>query len=118
MSRQSFEVDRIAINKLMRILDTFRQAYPGMTADQAMTLLWIASEPDNTQIAIADMAGISRPAISRHVEVLGPPRTKLGKQVGADLVTNDYAEDDHRKKVLRLTASGEKLVKSIQHLLK
>ena len=117
MSRMPMQVDRLTINRLMRILDEFRKGYPGITVDQAMTLLWIAAEPDSTQIAIADQAGISRAAINRHVEVLGPVRTKLGKTIGSDLITNDVDDVDRRKKVLRLTPQGERIVKSLQHLM-
>lgn len=117
MSRLPMQVDRLSINRAMRLLDEFRKGYPGITVDQAMTLLWIAAEPDSTQIEIAEKAGITRAAINRHAEVLGPPRNKLGKQVGADLIVSETDDVDRRKKMLRLTAQGERIVKSIQHLM-
>ena len=117
MSRHNYVPNRQTINRLERVMNEFRKAYDGMSVDQAMTLLWIAAEPGSTQVEIGQRAGITRPAISRHVEVLGPPRVKLGKKVGQDLVTNDYSDEDHRKKVLRLTPSGERIVRSIEHLM-
>lgn len=107
--------DRVALGRLVMILDEFRKVNPEMPLQQALTILTIAMEPGLTVSDVAKKAGLTLASVSRHLEALGPHNPSKG--VGLGLVAYDYSPTDRRAKVVSLTAAGLRSVRSLIHLV-
>lgn len=115
-SQPPTQEERIALHKLRLIAQEYRKASPEMPTQQQLILLTIAENPGSTLTEIGQRTGMLIAAVSRHIGALGPYRP--AKKIGLELITDGYADDDRRKKVVHLTAKGCAVVDSLIHLVK
>jgi DNA-binding MarR family transcriptional regulator len=80
----------------------------------ALVFLGVARHGCNgvDQGGLQEALGLSSAGISRTVQTLGKVHYLKGKE-GLDLVSREMDPSDNRRRVLRLTSRGEKLMRSV-----
>jgi DNA-binding MarR family transcriptional regulator len=103
--------ERNALNRLLVILEEFRKVDQKMPLQQAITLITASLNPGSTVSDLAKLAGNTLASASRHVEALG--RYREVKDVGKELLIDDYDAIDRRVKVVNLTSKGVAFIRAL-----
>lgn len=111
--------DRVALNRLSLMLNEFRKLDPEIPVQQLSTFLAVAMEPGITVTDAGTKAGVGLGSVSRHIDVLGKPRTTAaGRTVGLSLLVATPDPVDRRRKTVALTAKGQRIADTLLDLLK
>ena len=96
---------------LLKVLDRLRNLHQDMTLLQAMTLLYVAQNPDASQRVLHTSIGASDSVTARTLAIL----TNVGGRNVAPLglVISEMNEEDRRERVLNLSPKGRKLLDDI-----
>jgi DNA-binding MarR family transcriptional regulator len=103
------------IDRLIRVLEEFRQVHQDITANQIVTFLHVALRPDVTQRELAEATGLNDGTISRIVAILSD--RGLGERKGADVITIAFKPGDYRMRVQNLSSSGARLLQRIRDIV-
>jgi len=94
------------IVRFLRLADREAEAAVGLSAAQLFVLQTLASEPAASLVEVADRTLTDQSSVS----------TVVAKLVQRRLVARTPAEDDRRRVELRLTAAGDRLLRSAPHM--
>lgn len=115
--KKSFRVeDADWINTLIRVMDEFRRVSQNITANQIVTFLTVAKEPNITQRELAKRTGLNDGTISRIIAILSD--RGLGEQKGADIVSIGFLPGDYRTRAQNLSPQGRRLLDSVRDKMK
>lgn len=101
--------------KFRKAIDELRKVDPEMQAQTAALLIEVAINKEITMKDLADRVGISQASTSRNVAALSKVH-RLGK-AGHDLVVATEDPAERRRKIVRLTKKGERVVAELQRVL-
>jgi DNA-binding MarR family transcriptional regulator len=122
MNTEPSTEQRVALSKAMQILNVFCAVGDGkMTIGEAFSLLVIASgeSKDGAGITVTELGVRGKFALSsasRYVGSLGK-EDRHGKP-GAELITAPRDPNDDRRKILRLTPKGHRMVDEITNIVR
>lgn len=103
------------VQGLKTLLSVFREVDPEMPAQQMMVLLAVAEEPDLTMAKLAEVVGISQSSTSRNVAALAQVHRK--GLPGHDLVFAYEDPMERRRKLVRLTSKGTRLMAKVEEAM-
>jgi DNA-binding MarR family transcriptional regulator len=111
---------RIAVNQALQLLDIFRDLDAEMPIGEAVSFLLIASGEtrDGGGLTVTELSrqgGFALASASRYMKSL----SLMNRQghPGHEVVTNERDPQDERKKVLRISSKGQRVLKRIQQVL-
>lgn len=101
-------------SRLIKALETLDRGARDLNLTQVTLLLHVAHAGDNgiDQGRLAELAGASPASVSRTVRILGDMHYDKSR-AGYGLVSFDFDPTDNRKRVVRLTAAGKRLIERV-----
>lgn len=119
MSNVNLE-NRIAVNRAIQVIDVFRELNRNMPVGEAMSFLLIAQgeTKDGGGLTVTELTargGFSLAAASRYMHSLGAENRK--GDPGHQLVTSERDATDDRRKVLRVTPLGTRILRKLQAII-
>lgn len=117
----SNKAEKVSISKAIQLLDVFRDLDSEMPIGQAFSLLLIAQgeTEEGGGLTVTDLSRQGQFALSsssRYVQCLGGRKDRHGRP-GQELVSDPRDPADDRRKVLRLTPKGNRIISRIHHTL-
>lgn len=111
---------KVALSRALQILNVFRDMDPDMPMGQAVSLLLIASGETReggglTVTDLSEKGDFALSSASRYMKALGK-KDRHGR-AGEEVVSDARDPMDERRKVLRLTPKGRRVVDKIQQLI-
>ena len=111
---------KIEISRALQILNVFRDLDADMPMGQAVSLLLIAygETKEGGGLTVTDLGekgDFALSSASRYMKALG--RKNRHGEPGADVVSDARDPLDERRKVLRLTPKGSRIIEKIQQLI-
>jgi DNA-binding MarR family transcriptional regulator len=103
------------IATVIRILGAFRQLDPDMPIQYALSFLTIAEHEGLSMGDLAQRLGIAQSSASRNIAALSKWHS-FGKE-GHDLVAAEEDPRERRRKIVRLTPKGRRLVAALETIL-
>jgi len=113
--RLAIDPDAIPVDRLMHILEIFRELDPDMPIQYALSFLTLARNPGLSIRDLADRLGVAQSSASRNVAALSAWHSF--RKPGHDLVVAQEDPRERRRKVVTLTAKGEALLERIAAVL-
>lgn len=108
--------ERQNIRRVRTLCDQLLQEYPEMTIQTLKTFMVIAEKEGKTLREIGELCGIADSSATRNVQVLekGAPRIAFK---GLDWVVTRQHPLDGRKKVVHLTAKGQRAIETFHDII-
>jgi len=110
---------KLALSKALQILEIFRTIDPDMPMGEAVSFLMIANgETKESGISITELSKLGDFALSsasRYVQALG--EMDRHRRPGHELVSDQVDPMERRRKVLRTTSKGRRIVNQIRSTL-
>lgn len=105
--------------KLSSVLSTLRQVDSDLSIVSAHTFALVALAGDQGvyQMDLVDRLGVSKAAVSRAIAALSDRRRTTKGQGGYGLVSLEADPDDIRRKFVRVTPKGKKLLSDIAEVI-
>lgn len=105
------------LRRLNAAVELFRGLQNDMSSQTITVFLIVATAPDSTisMVDLADRLDMSQAATSRNVALLGKINRK--KEPGLDLVKWELDPQDFRRKVVTLTAKGQRFAARLSKML-
>lgn len=104
-----------AAQQILSALNAARRVEPEMTVSQLVVLLLVASYPGRPMTNIQDKLGMTVSSVSRIVARLSS--VKSGGRVGLGLVSNEIDDTHRSRRIITLTAAGQRLVATMADCL-
>lgn len=110
--------NRVAVNKAIQVLEIFRELDSDMPMGEAISFLLIAQgeTPDGgglTVTELKDRGGFALASASRYMKSLG--RKNRHGEPGHELVTDERDPVDERRKTLRISPKGTRVIAKIRN---
>lgn len=99
------------IRTLSRVMDEIRKIDSEMPTQMAHCLVLVALEPGITMKRMSEKLGLSQSSTSRNIAALGKQH-RYGKP-GYDLLAAKEDPVERRRKIVTLTAKGERVMRGI-----
>ena len=100
------------LNKLAVAIDILREVDPELQAQTLATLIEVARHPDGIKMQeLAARVNISQSSVSRNISAMSHTH-RVGKP-GYNLVIAFEDPTERRRKIVRLTPNGQRLVKRL-----
>lgn len=101
--------DRKALRSMNAAIEVIRGIQSDIAAPAIVVFLLVASAPQSTlsMVELAERLGMSQASVSRNVAMLS--KINRHKEPGYDLLRWDLDPQDFRRKVVTLTARGQRL---------
>ena len=112
--------DRLALDRLCRILAEFLKLDPSITVQKALTLTTIATSPELTIKDLASRTGVPMNTTATHVEDLGPDgpwRALKNKKPGLGVIEYPTDYNDRRRKPCSIAPKGKRVIDTLLDLL-
>jgi DNA-binding MarR family transcriptional regulator len=93
-------------NGVLATLAAFQRLYPAITVNEVVAFLCLSENEGVSLRDLARLTGLSEPTTSRSIRTFGPAAGAWGRGPRLGLVEAFRHPDDHRTRVLRLTAAG------------
>ena len=103
------------IIKATQLIEELRKLDAEMPIQTAAAYLEVANREGQTMSEIAKTLGLAQSSCSRNISALSK-RHRHGK-AGLDLVIATEDPDERRRKIVRLTAKGKRVLKTIELLM-
>ncbi len=97
-----------AAQQFLSALNAVRRVEPEMTVSQLAVLLLVAAYPGRPMTHIQDKLGMTVSSVSRIVARLS--NVKSAGRAGLGLVTNEIDDTHRSRRIITLTAAGQRLV--------
>ncbi|KXK68010.1 MarR family transcriptional regulator [Pseudomonas monteilii] len=104
-----------ALAVIEEVLKRFRDYDQEMQMQTAQTFIAVAMQPGITMKELSEKVGISQASCSRNVSALS--RIHRLNKPGMDLVVAAEDPMERRRKVVRLTAKGQRLAETLSQVL-
>lgn len=118
MNTKTTEIDaKVSINRALQVLEVFRAIDPDMPMGTAVSFLMIAGgETPDGGLSVTELSkqgGFALSSASRYVQALA--EMDRHRRPGHDLVSDHIDPMERRRKVLKLTAKGKRIVSQIRN---
>lgn len=117
--------ERVALNRTIRLLNTLRDLNPktDMTLAEAVTFLLIAQGETQaggglTVTELKDKAEVALSSASRYMRSLSDTYTDRQGNPGHGLISHQEDPVDGRRKILKITEKGHRVIEQLTTLLK
>ena len=112
--------NRIVANRVLQVLDIFRELDPDMPMGEAVSFTLIALGETKegggmTVTELGDRGGFALASASRYMKSLGK-KNRHGDP-GHEIVADSRDPLDERRKVLRLTAKGMRVIQKMKNIV-
>lgn len=104
-----------SLMRIFQILEEFRKIYPDMQMQTASIFVTIALNPGITMKELGERAGLAQSSCSRNVALLSEWLRHNKPGYGLVVATEDPVE--RRRKIIRLTANGERVASTLDMLI-
>jgi DNA-binding MarR family transcriptional regulator len=104
------------LHGLYQALQALRLIHPEMPLQMAMVFLYVAMNEGSTMTQVADAIGIAQSSCSRLVATMGKTYRQGGEsnlRDGFELMTAEDDPYERRRKIVRLTPKGHRLVEQL-----
>lgn len=108
-------MDKLTLMKGVRFIEEFRKLDPEMPMQMAAVFLLVAINPDLTLKNISERLGIAQASASRNVAALSD--WHRNKKPGHGLIEARPDPFEMRRKILRLTPKGKRVLDSVWAIL-
>lgn len=110
---------KVSISKALQVLEVFRAIDPDMPMGTAVSFLMIATgESDEGGLSVTELSkqgGFALSSASRYVQALA--ELDRHRRPGHDLVSDHVDPMERRRKVLKLTPKGKRILAQIRNVI-